>query len=166
MTTAPLITRTDRSVPITVQQRIDLTPGDAFEIIVPMDLASVFPRIPGVPVITGVEHQTGGWDHAGASRYPRFSDGSQAFEQLTEYTPGHSFAYQVTDFTNLLKSLALAIRGEWTFTPDGAGTMVRWTYEFQPRPGRRWFLAGPFTPVWRAFMRRTLANIAEAAERS
>lgn len=43
--------------------------------------------------------------------------------------------------------------------------MLRWTYEFQPRRGRRWILAGPFVPLWRILMRRTLANIADAAER-
>ncbi|WP_033346189.1 SRPBCC family protein [Catenuloplanes japonicus] len=165
MTTAPLITRHDRSVPITVQRRSPLSPADAFAIVVPIDLASVFPRIPGVPVIAGVERQTGAWDHAGASRYPRFSDGSQAFEQLTEYTTGHSFAYQLTGFTNVLRRLTHGVRGEWTFTPDGDGTVLRWTYEFQPRRGRRWILAGPFVPLWRILMRRTLANIADAAER-
>ncbi len=165
-TTTPLITRTDRSVPLTVQQRCSLPPADAFRITVPIDLASVFPRVPGLPSLTGVAHQTGPWDHAGASRYPQFSDGSQAFEQMTEYTTGHSFAYQLTEFTNALRRLAVAVRGEWTFTPDGDGTMIRWTYEFKPRPGRRWIVAGPFAPMWRAFMRRTLANIAAAVERA
>lgn len=145
--TTPLITHRDRSVPITVQQRSPLAPPDVFARVVPVDLASVFPRIPGVPTITGVEQQSGPWDHTGASRYPQFSDGSQVFEQLTEYTNGHSFAYQLTGFTNFLRRLTLGVRGEWTFTPDGVGTMLRWTYEFQPRPGRRWILAGPFTPL-------------------
>ena len=36
------------------------------------------------------------WDHAGPSRNPDLSDGSTATERLTEYTAGHSFAYELT----------------------------------------------------------------------
>ena len=52
---------------------------------------------------------------------------------MDRYTPGHSFAYEVTGFTSLvLRRLVYGVRGEWTFTPDGNGTVIRWTYEFKP----------------------------------
>ena len=84
----------------------------------------------------GWKNQTGAWDHVGASRNPILSDGTTASETLTEYTVGHSFAYEVTGFTNILGRLVEGVRGEWTFTPDGEGTVIRWTYEFKPRRGR------------------------------
>jgi hypothetical protein len=40
--------------------------------------------------------------HAGVSRNPILSGGSMATEKLTEYTPGQSFAYEVTGFTNIV----------------------------------------------------------------
>jgi polyketide cyclase/dehydrase/lipid transport protein len=83
---------------------------------------------------------------------------SQVSEQLTEYTDGSSFAYQLTEFTNVLSRLAVGVRGEWNFNPDGPGTVIRWTYEFKPLPGRRWVLAGPFTPLWRRYMAAALAK--------
>jgi polyketide cyclase/dehydrase/lipid transport protein len=166
-TPALLIGAADRTVPITVQQRTSAAPGDAFRLIVPIDLPSVFHRVAPFPGITRVAHQTEAWDHVGPTRNPQFDDGSQADEQLTEYTEGVSFAYQLTGFTNVLARLAAGVRGEWNFNPDGAGTVIRWTYEFQPLPGRRWILAGPFAPLWRRYMTAALARcvqVVEAAE--
>jgi Polyketide cyclase / dehydrase and lipid transport len=51
-------------------------------------------------------------------------------ERLTEYTAGHSFAYELTEFTNVLRQLVDVMSGEWTFAPDGNGTVIRWTCEF------------------------------------
>ena len=85
------------------------------------------------PAVRGVRNQTGAWDHVGVSRIPILSDGSMATEKITEYTPGHSFAYEVTGFTNIvLRRLVSGVRGEWTYTPDGSGTVIRWTYDFKP----------------------------------
>ncbi|NKE59763.1 SRPBCC family protein [Lentzea sp. PSKA42] len=164
-----LISAADNTVPITVQQRTSAAPADAFRLIVPIDLSSVFHRVAPFPGVKGVANQTEAWDHVGPTRNPQFDDGSQADEQLTEYTEGSSFAYQLTGFTNILSSLAAGVRGEWNFNPDGDGTVIRWTYEFKPLPGRRWIIAGPFTPLWRRYMVAALAKcveVIEAEERS
>lgn len=159
-----LIGPADRTVPITVQRRTSKPPAQAFRIIAPIDLPSVFHAVAPFPGVTRVLNQSDTWDHAGPSRNPQFGDGSQADEQLTEYTEGTSFAYQLTGFTNVLSSLAVGVRGEWTFTPDGPGTLIRWSYEFKPRPGRRWIVAGPFAPLWRRYMRAALARCVAAVE--
>lgn len=159
-----LITTADRTVPITVQQRTSLAPADSMALIAPIDLTTVFRSVAPFPGVAGVENQTETWDHPGPVRNPRFTDGSRANEQLTEYVPGACFAYQLTGFTNALSKLAVGIRGEWTFTPDGAGTLIRWSYEFKPLPGRRFILAGPFAPLWRRYMSAALARCVEASE--
>ena len=161
---APLISSDDRTVPITVQQRTSVAPADVFRVIVPIDLASVFHRVTPFPGVKGVKNQTEAWDHVGPTRNPQFDDGSQADEQLTEYTEGSSFAYQLTGFTNVLSRLAAGVRGEWNFNPDGDGTLIRWTYEFKPIPGRRWILAGPFAPLWRRYMVAALKRCVRVAE--
>jgi hypothetical protein len=147
-----LISATDVSVPVTVQARTDLTPTQAFEVIVPIDLSLVFTGWGPFPGVRGANNQTGAWDHVGASRNPDLSDGSTANERLTEYTAGRSFAYELTDFTNILGRVTSGVRGEWTFTPDGEGTLVRWTYEFKPR--RHWAALIRFglAPLWRRYM--------------
>ena len=159
-----LITPTDRTVPITVQQRSRLTPASSMSFIAPIDLSTIFHPVAPFPGVTGVANQTEAWDHAGPSRNPQFTDGSQANEQLIEYTPGSSFAYQLTGFTNMLSRLAVGVRGEWTFTPDGQGTLIRWSYEFKALPGRRWIIAGPFKPLWRRYMVAALARSVETSE--
>ena len=97
----------------------------------------------------------------GASRNPELTDGSTATELLTEYDLGPSFAYELSGFTNVLGRLVPGVRGEWTFTPDGPGTLVRWTYEFKPRPGRGVLVRFGLAPLWRRYMLSALARTVE-----
>ena len=161
---AALISRTDATVPVTVQTRVDVPPARTFDINVPMDLSLLFTGWGPFPAVRGVRNQTGAWDHGGASRNPELSDGTTATEALTEYTPGNSFAYEVTDFTNVLGRIVDGVRGEWTFTPDGRGTLIRWTYEFKPKRGRRLLLRLGLAPLWRRYMRAALEAAAKVTE--
>lgn len=104
--TTLLIGPADKTVTITVQQRTRTAPQDAFHILAPIDLPTVFRPVAPFPGISSVKNQTEAWDHAGPRRNPQFDDGSQADEELTEYVPGSSFAYQLTGFTNVLSHLA------------------------------------------------------------
>ena len=151
-----IISASDRTVPITVIARSPAPPDISFRLIAPIDLPKVFRADALFPGIAGVEEQKDSWDHAGLSRRPRFTDGTHVTETLTEYVDGHGFAYELTDFTNALATLAVGVRGEFSFLPDGQGSMIRWTYEFKPRRGRRWIIAGPFRPLWRRYMQKAL----------
>ena len=159
-----LIAREDRTVPVTVHTRTHLTPGSAFHSIVPIDLSLVFTGWGPFPGVRGARNQTGAWDGAGQSRNPDLTDGSTALERLTEYLPPHSFAYEITDFTNALRLLVAGVRGEWTFTPDGGGTLIRWTYEFAPLPARFGIVQNGLAPLWRRYMRHGIEAAAQAAE--
>ncbi|BBY85815.1 hypothetical protein MTOK_15970 [Mycolicibacterium tokaiense] len=161
---ALLIVGADRTVPITVQRRSHMKPADAMAFIAPIDLTTIFKPLCPFPGVAGVENQIEAWDHSGPSRNPQFTDGSQVDEQLTEWVEGTSFAYQLTNFTNALSKLAEGVRGEWTFTPDGEGTLIRWSYEFKPLAGRRWIIAGPFKPLWARYMRAALRASVSALE--
>lgn len=160
----PLISAGDRTLPVTVQTRTALTPEQAFEAIVPIDLSLVFRGWGPFPGVDGVRDQTGDWDAAGQRRQPQLSDGSTAEERLTEYTRPSSFAYEITGFTNVMRLLVGGVRGEWTFSPDGTGTLIRWTYELKPRPGRHAILAVVVAPLWRRYMQRCVDGCARAAE--
>ncbi|MFC7616710.1 hypothetical protein ACFQV2_27890 [Actinokineospora soli] len=59
--------------------------------------------------------------------------------------------------TNALGRVLRGVRGEWTFTADGPGAVVRWTYEFLP--ARRALVAGVVVPVWRRYQARCLAAV-------
>lgn len=78
--------------------------------------------------------------------------------RITEYTPPHSFAYELTGLTGLLGRLVTRVRGEWTFTPDGTGTVVRWTYAFFPRRGRKPLVRWVLAPLWRRYATATLGR--------
>ena len=159
-----LITNKDITVPVTVQARTALPPDRAFQPAV--DLSLVFKGWGPFPAVPDVRNQTGAWDQAGVSRNPILSDGSTATEKLTEVTPGHSFAYEVTGFTNLfvLRRLVYGVRGEWTYTPDGSGTVIRWTYEFKPLRRRYWLVRHMLVPLWRHYMQAGVEAAARVAE--
>jgi hypothetical protein len=159
-----LIANKDSSVPVTVQTRTALPPGRAFQ--PGVDLSLVFKGWGPFPAVRGARNQTGAWDHAGAWRTPILSDGSIAMEKLTEYTAGYSFAYEVPGFTNIvLRRLAYGVRGEWTFTPDGSGTVIRWTYEFKPLRRRYWLVRHVLAPLWRHYMQAGVEAAARVAEK-
>jgi hypothetical protein len=100
----------------------------------------------------------------GAFRNPVLPDGGTANETLTEYTVGQSFAYEATSFTNILGRLVEGVRGEWTFTPDGEGTVIRWTYELKPRCGRYSPARRGLAPLWRHYMQAGIEAAAKACE--
>lgn len=160
-----LITHTDKTFPITVFARTFAPPSVAFRIVVPIDLSAVFLADRILPGVARVADQHEEWNHVGPSRRPIFTDGSEANERLTEYAAPHGFAYELTDFTNALGALASGVRGEWSFLPDGDGTMIRWTYEFKTRPGRHWIVARPFRPLWQRYMQRALNRMVAVVER-
>ncbi len=159
-----LISPTDASVPVTVQTRTAVSPSHAFEVIAPIDLSLLFKGWGPFPAVRGVSNQTGDWDRVGVTRNPDLSDGSTATERLVEYKAGHSFAYELTEFTNVLRRLVHSVRGEWTFTADGTGSVIRWTYEFKPLRGRLGFVRFALAPLWRRYMRRALDAAARVAE--
>jgi hypothetical protein len=158
-----LINDKDKTVPVTVQTRAAILPNRAFDIIAPIDLSLVFKGWP-FPAVRGVNNQTEAWDHAGPTRNPDLSDGSTATERLTEYTAGHSLAYELTEFTNIMGRLVQGVRGEWTFTPDGSGTVIRWTYEFKPHRGRYFLVQRGLAPLWRRYMQQGVEAAARVAK--
>lgn len=159
-----LINARDHTVPVTVFARTSAPTGRAFDIIVPIDLTQVFHPAWPFPGVGSIHDDPPEWNRPGLSRYPQFDDGSQATETLTEHVEGHGFAYELTDFTNVLGQLAKGVRGEWSFLPDAAGTTIRWTYEFLPKAGRRPILAGPFAPLWKRYMQRALDEMVNHVE--
>jgi hypothetical protein len=146
-------------LPVTVETPCPVPPARAFDVIAPIDLTVIFTGWGPLPGVRAV--QSGPWDAAGRVRTVELTDSSTAVERITEYTPPHSFAYELGGFTGVLGRLVSHVRGEWTFTPDGVGCVVRWTYAFYPRRGLlvRWVLV----PLWRRYAAATLDRAVAAA---
>jgi len=161
-----LISRRDRTVPATVQARTSASPARAFAVIVPAPVALVFEKWGPFPATRAARDQTGAWDGAGQSRTLELGDGTTLKEVIVEYDEGHSFAYEATEFTNILGRLIHGVRGDWTFIEDGPGTIVRWTWEFKPRA----FCFIPvrllLVPLFRNYMQRAANNAAALADRT
>jgi hypothetical protein len=151
-------------VEVTVTAHSRAGPEVAFDAIAPIDLASIFERWLLMPGVVGVRDQSGPWDEPGRSRTVQLSDGSEVPERLTSVDRPRSFAYRVGPFPRPLGLLASVADGEWRFTPTSGGTDIRWTYRFEPRPGRRGLMRLLIAPLWRGYARRALERAVRAAD--
>jgi hypothetical protein len=141
-------------------------PPAVFAHIVPIELASIFTGYGPLPAVVGTRDQTGPWDTAGRSRTVLLADGSTARERLTRVDPPACFSYLVEDFSGAFRFLVASAHGQWWFAAKGAGTHIKWTYEFQPRsrlsaPAVWLIAAGP----WRRYMDRALRSARRQIER-
>lgn len=161
----PLFTRPAVGPSSTVSARSALPPAQALQIIGPISLPATWTGWGPFPAVLRVEAQTGGWDAVGQSRRPQLADGGEVTETIVEYVAGVGFAYELTGFTDVFDRVVRGVRGEWTFTPDGDGSMVRWTWEFKPRLGLRPIVAGVIVPLYRRYMRQIIRSTVALAER-
>ena len=119
--------------------------------------------LPGVEKTSGT---TGPWDVPGSYRTVHTTDGYTAREEVMAAHPPDYFAYMVTDFTRpMLRILIKEARGQWWFTPGGAGTHAKWAYTFE---GRALWAMALLTPVvkilWNRYMNAAMEVIKERAE--
>ena len=160
----PLFTRPEIGPATTVLARCALPAARAVDIVAAIPLPQVFTGWGPFPPVTRVEGQAGEWDRVGRTRRPQLGDGGEVTETVVEYTPGVGFAYELIRFTDVFDRLVHGVRGEWVFTPDGDGCMIRWTWEFKARFGRRWLMAAVVGPLWQRYMRQMMATTVRLAE--
>ena len=137
-----------------------------FDVIAPIELATVFHGFGPLPSVANTRDHTGDWDDVGQSRILELGDGSEATETITLYERPTHFAYRVDAFTGSLRRLITHVDGEWWFEPAGEGrTHIRWTYAFVPRStATRAAVRSTIAPLWRAYAKRTLARMLEIVE--
>lgn len=160
----PLFTRPAVGPSSTVSARSALTPARALQLMAPISLPATWTGWGPFPAVLGVEAQTGGWDAVGQTRRPQLADGGEVTETIIEYTAGVGFAYELTGFTDVFDRIVVGVRGEWTFTSDGDGSVIRWTWEFKPRFGRRPIVAAVIVPLYRRYMRQIIRSTVRLAE--
>jgi len=151
------------AVAVTVSARAVVPPEVAFDVILPIDLASIFGRWLVVPGVRGVRDQSGPWDAAGRTRTVQLTDGSEVEERLTRVARPHGFAYTVGPFPRPLGLLVSTADGEWTFDAVAGGTDVGWTYRFASRRGREAAVRALLAPLWRGYAQRALERAVAAA---
>lgn len=163
----PLLTAPSVGPSATVLARSPLPPAVLLPLVADFPLPSWFTGWAIFPAVTGVDGQEGAWDQVGASRTIRLADRGSVVETIVEFTERHSFAYELTGFTDAFDRFVHGVRGEWSFAPDGSGSIVRWTWEFAPRPGRRLLMSAVLGPLWRVYMQRMIrAGVAEVSRRA
>lgn len=154
----------DHAVTISAQAHTKVSPEQAFGTVMPIDLPSLLLRSGPLPGVADVREQSGSWDTVGQTRQIVLTDRSTMRETVVEYDRGHSFAYRLTELTGLLGAVASGVRGEWAFTPDGTGAIIRWTWEIAPKRGRAALIRAVLAPLMRRNMTAACRRAAAACE--
>ena len=145
--------------------RTALPPAVALDRMAEYPLPAMFTKGAFFPAVLRTEGQEGAWDRVGKRRTIHLGDGGTVTETIVERVPGASFAYELTGFTDVFDRLVVGVRGEWSVAPDGDGAIVRWTWEFAPRPLRRWLMAHVVAHLWRRHAQAILTAAVRDASR-
>lgn len=157
----------DRNVPAvsaTVRHEVSCDPVAAWAFQAGLDPAEYYPSHGPLPAVVSVRDQSGDWRTSGHERTLELSDGGSVVERLTDVSSPTFFAYDLRDFQKLFGTLVGGARAEWSFERTAAGTSIRWTYTFHPRPARRWIVALIVWAAWKPYMVRVLRRIATDTE--
>lgn len=151
-----------RPIPVTVWRRVAADVSTAFDIVVPIDLASIFTGYGPLPAVVATDGETEVWGVEGQHRTVRLADGGQMDETVVQVSRPGLFRYRVVPTRGLLRIFIRAIDGRFVFAPSEAGgTVIRWTYVFRPRRG-----ASPvvrtIAPLWRRYALRVMERIADS----
>lgn len=132
----------------------------------PLTPVGYYPKSGLLPGVVEVRDQTGNWDAPGQTRQLMLSDGGWVIEHTTNVEPYGFFAYNLTDFQKLFKSLVDHARAEWTFTEVDGGTNIHWSYTFFPRSAAaKPVLALIIKLLWGPYMKKVLPKIVAEVER-
>ena len=102
----------------------------------------------------------------GSVRRVRSKDGSQLSEAVTVLDPPRRHAYVLSGFGAPFSWLVRRGEADWTATPSGDGTRLRWDYHFTLASPLVLPIAWPLLKLCMAgAMRRCLANMAAAQPR-
>ena len=120
-------------VKIQITNSVNRNISDTFNLIVPFELARIFPQYLFFPAVIRT-NETQKWIEAGLTRTVFFEGGSKADEELTSVITNQSFSYTISNFTSLLRFLVERIEGEWQFNHQSDDqTNIIWTYGIQSK---------------------------------
>ena len=132
----------------------------------PLTPVGYYPKSGPLPGVIEVRDQSGAWDKPGQTRQLMLSDGGWVREKTTNVEPYGFFAYNLTDFQKVFKSLVEYARAEWTFTEVDGGTTIHWSYTFFPlNAASKPVLALIIKLLWGPYMRKVLPKIVAEVER-
>jgi hypothetical protein len=123
-----------------------------------------YPSFGPLPAVVAVHRQPADWDVVGYSRTLELSDGGSVVETITQSDPGVFFGYDLSAFQKPFGRLVSGARAEWTFSPEGATTRIRWSYAFYPLAGRGLAVRAIVALFWAPYMRRVLPTIVTAID--
>lgn len=155
--------RGPKPVAVTVWRRV---PGEleaAFDLVVPVELASIFCGYGPLPAVVGTTDDGEIWGTEGQQRTVRLADGGELDEQVVQVSRPGLFRYRVVPVRGMLRLFVREIDGRFVFAASEAGgTVIRWTYVFRPRAGAAPVVRA-IAPLWRRYAQQVMERLSELA---
>jgi SAM-dependent methyltransferase len=150
----------------TVNQHIRCAWERVFDVAIDADRAArIFRPLLPIPGIARSELLGADVPGPGVRRRITWTDGSSTLEELLEFERPVRLQYR---WTNTLRGpLSLLMRtaeSDWTFAPTPTGTVVYWTYRFEPRSRFAHPLMNIVLAGFRRWMRQSLHALREIVE--
>ncbi len=158
-----------KPIVIEVQGHIPTPIETVFDVFLPIDLSTIMEGYGPLPAVAVVEEQSGAWNSIGDSRIIRLADGHGMLETLTRVDRPTSFAYTLSNLTNILRILVHRFHGTWAFESCSAAgeppvVIATWRYEFEVRSRLTrpisWLI---LTRFWRPYMEGALERASAQA---
>jgi hypothetical protein len=113
-----------------------------------------------LPAVVESRKQTGPLYIPGSSREFVFSDGTTAFEEITNSDPPNSVCYRVCNLTSIFRYLVREGNARFTFSElQYGGTQIDWQYTFIGHNLLAILILQPLVSIlWRGFMKSGLSR--------
>jgi hypothetical protein len=158
-----LIAPLDIAEPVTVQTRASVRPSHAFDVIAPIDLSLIFRGwgpFPRRARCAQPNRGLGSGRKLSKSRPLRRLNGDRDSDRVHHRPQVRLRAHRLHQHTEAPHQRRA---GRVDVHADGDGTVIRWTYEFKPRRGRRMLVRWILAPLWRYYMQRAVEAAAHLA---
>jgi hypothetical protein len=151
-----LLARAELSLPRSPEATFDLAVANGT---LPRVLLASFP----LPGIVSVTYEDGGSARAGARRTAKMTDKSELVEEVLVNDRPREHTYRWAEPPPVVRPLLRRATATWTFTPEGNGTRIRWTYVFDLTTPLVYVPARVFTALFQRWMQQGLDRMTTLA---
>ena len=144
---------------------VNASPERTFAAALAMDPVQIVRARGLIPGVRSVSGQTGPWSAPGQTRTLTLTDGATAEETLIAVEPA-GYRYRVGKFTGLFSRIVKEAAARFEVTPRSEGSVLTWTYEFQPKGGlSAAILSFLVDSQWNSYMDAALERLKDDIER-
>ncbi len=155
-----------KSIAAAASVAVNAAPAKTFAAALALDPVRIVQPKGMIPGVASVAGQSGPWSMEGQTRTMTLTDKGSVEETLIEIEP-LGYRYRIGNFTGPFRMLVREARARFYVQPRGEGSLLTWTYEFEPKGAiAATILSFLVDSQWNAFMDATLQRLKDEIERA